>query len=198
MLILFLKLGLTWALLNWKLQVFNRPKYGENINIKTWAQYTNKFYSYRDFEVWDSKNNLIAIATSKWVLIDINKQGIIKIEEDLINQYNPEEKSVFNILELPKLKEPNFSSNNFSYTAKRWDIDVNKHMHNLNYLNLAYELLPEDVYNNNELNNIEIMYKKQVKLGETVNCFYSFSENSHFVTIKNNIDSSINAIVKMF
>ena len=34
----------TWVLLEWKLQVIKRPKYGQKINIDTWARYTNKCY----------------------------------------------------------------------------------------------------------------------------------------------------------
>ena len=35
-------------------------------------------------------------------------------------------------------------------------------MHNLNYINLAYETLPEDIYSF-DFRNIEILYKKQIK-----------------------------------
>ena len=51
--------GLTWVLLNWKIRIFTRPLYGESIYIKTWARNTIKFYTFRDFEVY-------------------NKQGIMK------------------------------------------------------------------------------------------------------------------------
>ena len=78
--------NLTWALINWKLQFINSCKYAENLTVKTWARNACKIYSYRDFEVYDSNNNLLAIATSKWVLIDITKNSMIKIEKDLIRK----------------------------------------------------------------------------------------------------------------
>ena len=34
------------------------------------------------------------------------------------------------------------------YYIQRRDIDINEHMHNLNYLDMAYEILPEDIYKN--------------------------------------------------
>lgn len=70
-------------------------------------------------------------------------------------------------------------------------------MHNLNYIKLAYETLPEDIYIS-ELNNIEVMFKKQIKIGQTVDCFYSSTNNTNIVTIKNKENNIINAIVKIF
>lgn len=78
--------GLTWALINWKLKSIIPCRYGDTLTIKTWARNATKIYSYRDFEVYDSDNNLLAVATSKWVLIDIHKNGMIKIEDDLIRK----------------------------------------------------------------------------------------------------------------
>lgn len=67
-----------WILMDWKVQVIKRPKYGEKLKVDTWARTINgslkKTYTYRDFEMYDEKNNLLAIGTSKWVLIDIKRE----------------------------------------------------------------------------------------------------------------------------
>lgn len=71
----------TWILLSWKIKVIKRPKFADNLKVKTWSRLINKFYAYRDFEVYNENNDIIAIATSKWVFIDIEKGKIIKISE---------------------------------------------------------------------------------------------------------------------
>ena len=86
----------------------------------------------------------------------------------------------------------------FKYTVQRRDIDVNHHMNNINYLNVAYEFLPDDIYFANECNNIEIMYKKGIKLGETVNCLYCKKDDTNYVTIKSDDLKSLHAIVKLY
>ena len=155
---------LSWILLDWKLKVIKRPTYGENLEIHTWARVANKFFTYRDFEIYDGNKNLCAIATSKWTLVNIEEGKMSKITEDVINSYKPEEKEVFEKEKLEKLQEPKEFISNITYTVKRKDIDINKHMHNLYYLDLAYEALPEDVYNTNIFDNVRIMYKKEIKL----------------------------------
>ena len=67
----------TWVLLEWKLQVIKRPKYGQNLNVCTWGRCMKKAFTYRDFEIRDKENNLCVIGTSKWVLVDINTNRIV-------------------------------------------------------------------------------------------------------------------------
>lgn len=40
-----------WLLLDWKLKVINRPKYGNILTIQTWSRKIEKFYAYRDFKI---------------------------------------------------------------------------------------------------------------------------------------------------
>ena len=97
-----------------------------------------------------------------------------------------------------KLQEPINFSNEYIYNTQRRDIDVNKHMHNLNYLDLAYETLPEEIYNNEEFNNIEIMYKKAIKLGDVSKCLYSFENSKHTVVIKSLDEKSLHCIINLW
>lgn len=187
---------LSWILLHWKMKVIERANYGDTIHIKTWSRYSTKVYSYRDFEMYDSSGKLLAIATSKWALIHVNG-GITKIENDMVQKYNPEAKSVFDELEVQKLKQPESYSYSCDYTVLRSDIDVNNHMHNLYYLDVAYEALPIDVYNNCTFNYIEIMYKTGAKLGDTLKCLYSKVGNEHFVTIKSLDEKVLYTIIKL-
>ena len=42
----------------------------------------DKLYAYRDFEIY-CNDELIGIATSKWILIDIESRKILKLDEEL-------------------------------------------------------------------------------------------------------------------
>ena len=75
------KTHLSWVLLEWKLQVMRRPNYTEKIKIITWSKGAMKYYTFRDFEVYDEQGNLIIIAASKWVLLDIKKKKNVRIEK---------------------------------------------------------------------------------------------------------------------
>lgn len=180
-------IGFTWILMDWKVKVIKRPKYGENIWVSTWARYINgklkKAYTYRDFEVLDETGEVCIIATSKWVIINTETRKIIHIDDDIINTYELEDKSVFDEQELEKLKEPSEFSNEVEYAVKRSDVDFVKHVHNLYYIDLAYNVLPENVYNLRPFNEIRISYKKEITLNDKIKCKYAYEEDAHIVSI---------------
>ena len=74
---------LNWILLDWKVKVIKRPKYGQTLEISTWSRKVEKFYAYRDFEIYDEENNLCVIATSKWLLINNQTRKIARVEQEM-------------------------------------------------------------------------------------------------------------------
>ena len=191
------KTGIAWVLLGWKLKVLKRPQYGQELEIHTWAKLGSKVATFRDFEIYDNNQNLCAIATSKWTMVDIRKGKITKIDDEVINAYKVESKNVFQKLELEKLKIPSNFDYKTEYTVKRKDIDINGHMHNLYYLDLAYEALPEEIYEKRPFDNVNIQYKKEIKLGEKVICKYAKVENKYNVTIFSEDEKNVHAIVEL-
>lgn len=190
------KTNYSWALLNWKIKIITRPKYGEIITINTWSRYSTKLYSYRDFEILNSKGEVIAIATSKWILIDVQKGRVSKIEEELISKYNAENKSVFNIIDLPTLEEPTNYTNSIEYKIRKSDIDINNHVNNLCYLDIAYEAFPDDMYKLNQCNEFEILYKHQIKLDDKITAHYSFENNTNYIVVKSEDGKTLHSIMK--
>ena len=187
-----------WLLMDWKLKVIERPEYGQKLKVKTWARPIEKqlFFTYRDFEIFEGEKR-VAIATSKWILFDLETNRIGKITDDIIKLYHPEKECVFEESDIEKIKEKTEIGQAISYEVKRSDIDINKHMHNLNYLQLAYEALPEDIYFGEEKNNVRIMYKHQILLGDKVKCYYINSNGKDIITIKSEDDRVLHSIVEL-
>lgn len=192
------KTSLSWILLAWKVKVIKRPIYNTEITINTWARNSNKAFTYRDFEIYNKEGELLIIATSKWALLDLKRGKISELTGDIISPYQSEEISVFEEKTVDKLREPKTVQSKITYKVLRSDIDINNHVHNLYYLDFAYEALPEEIYRNEELNNIEIMYKKEIKLGEQILCLYTREENQNIITIKSMNENVLHAIIKIY
>ncbi len=148
-------------LLYWKVQIMKRPCWYTEITVKTWPRAFEKVSSWRDFEMYAGEE-LIALGTSEWVLIDSKKQSISRITDKMKEEYGLYQKSVFLDSPSGKIKEPENLEKIFTYTGARRDIDANNHVNNISYLEIAYEALPKEVELSFE--NIEIFYKKQIKL----------------------------------
>lgn len=191
--------NLNWLLLNWKVKVIKRPLYGQVLEIHTWSRKIVKCYAYRDFQVYDDKGNLCIIASSKWLLVDSKEGKITKVEPEMAEKYESEiGKCVFESDEIDKLNKPKSFSREILYKVQRKDIDVIGHMHNLYYLDLAYEALPDEVYKKRPFDNIRIMYKKEIKLGETVKCKYSQCENRNVVAIESEDEKILHSIIEVW
>lgn len=190
---------LAWLILNWKIEIKSYPVLNDNITVKTWPRIFDKLYSYRDFEVYDEHNNLIAIASSKWFAIDTINKRIRRLTPEITEAYGgTTSKSVFESPFQEKIEVPEEIKLNFNYTIQRRDLDTNGHVNNLHYIDFALETLDEEVFSNNVFNNLEIIYKKEIKLKENINCYYSFENGKHIITIKNNENSIIHAIIKLY
>ena len=149
-------------LLYWKIKVMKRPRWNTEVTVKTWAREFLKVSSWRDFEAYDSEGNLIVLGTTEWVLIDVKTASIAKIPDKLKEDYKIIEKAVFEEEVSGKLKPEENMEKVYEYTGARRDIDANHHVNNVVYLELAYDAFPDNVDFN--FNNIEIHYKKQIKL----------------------------------
>lgn len=194
----------TWILLSWKVRMFKRPKMNETVTVETWSRLIEKFYAYRDFKVYDTNKNLVAIATSKWIYIDIENGRIVKVTDEVSSCYESENVSVFDEKEFAddiKLKEPESEIiNEIDFKITRNLFDINNHVHNIYYMDIAKEALPEDVYLNNEFNDFEIMYKKEIKASKETNnivkVYYTKEDDKHFVSIKT--DDLLHAIIRLY
>ena len=172
------KTGLAWILLNWKLKVFARPKTNTNLLIKTWTRKKTPLFVYRDFEIYDNAYNLVAIASSKWVLFNVNNKSISRVTDGVNEKYIQVNKEVFPEKFEEKIKEPLNSEFVLDYTVQRRDIDTNHHVNNGQYVRMAMnqiELKP--------VKELRVEYKKQALLGDVIVPVICEQENEIFVSL---------------
>ena len=70
-------------------------------------------------------------------------------------------------------------------------------MHNLYYLDLAYNALPNEVYDKKPFDNFRICYKREIKLDDVVKCKYSFVDGEHIISIFSEDNSKLHSIIKI-
>ncbi len=184
-----------WILLQWKMQVLKRPFYNEKVEIITWSRNIDKLFAYRDYEIRYENGELLAIGTSKWLLMDTERKRPVRITEDVMKLYESEDKSVFEKNE-DKIQ---YDENRLKtvkcqpYTLLRRDFDMHGHMHNINYLDMVYEILPQDVYDTVDFNTVHIEYKKQILPNTMVYCKYYKEGCTHYVVAES--DEGIHSII---
>ena len=171
--------GTAWVFTDWKVEVIKYPKYGDKIVSTTWSEPAYAiFTSSRNFELY-CNGELAVKATTRWAIIDLTNGRPTKIGKELIDIYEPEEKKTFEETKLAKIPVPEAFEIEKEIIQRRTDIDFNNHVHNLTYLDYAFEALPKELFENRAFRNLRISYKLQLQEGEKTICKYAKVEDKH-------------------
>ena len=190
--------NITWVILDWKLKIISRPKYGEEIVVQTWSKLPKKYYAYRDFKVLDKEGNVLVIATSKWALIDTTSGALKTISVEMMDKYEPEEENAFEEPEITKQKEFDTYEYAKEFSVSKNYIDINRHVNNIHFLDFVYDTLPDEEFENGEFKNLRITYKNEIKYGDRVKAFYNKRDEKCVVVLKDEEESKVYAIVELY
>ncbi|MBP3707302.1 MAG: hypothetical protein J6J36_01670 [Clostridia bacterium] len=192
----FESLDSTWILTGYKVNIIKRPVYGDIINVSTWGTEIKSITAVREFEIRNTSGELLVTAISNWAHMSNNK--LAKVSEETIKAYGLEpEHTNYNELKLKKIMEPETYSIENEYVVDWNWIDVNRHMNNIYYMDLADMIMPEQ-YKLEACNCFEVSYKKEVKYKEKIKCQYTELEDSRVVMIKSEDLSKLCAIIKLY
>lgn len=187
-----------WILLDWKVKVLRRPSYGEELTVTTWSHSIERCFGNRYFTIEDEFGRICVAASSKWVLMDTDKWSIVRVNNEAAAKFASEPERAIPIdPALDRLKPPAEYSSAVEYTVQRRDIDLFGHVHNTNYLDLAYEALPEEVYAQRPFDSVRITYKKEIRLGEKLLLKYAFADGRHIVAITSGDGEVLHSIVEL-
>lgn len=171
-----------WVLTDWKVKMMEEARYGQLIKIVTWSQTVNQIFNVaRDFEIY-ADDKLIGIATTRWVILDLQTGRPCKIEPSLIEKYEPEEKTVFEEKKLDKIPPAETVTSEIKFYTRKSDFDFNGHVHNLTYIDYAFEALPQEIADKN-FHSLRITYKAPITADCEITASYTNLGPQHLVTI---------------
>ena len=173
--------GKAWVLTDWKVRVENFPEYGKPIHVETWSEKPSSPLGVSRNYVMYVNGKKCAAGTSKWVVLDLETKRLCKIDTALMDAYQVEEGNAFGEEKMEKIQLPDEFSHEIQIPLRRSDIDFNFHVHNLCYLNLALEALPEEEYKNRKFKNFRASYKNAVTENDSLTCRYSLGNVKHVV-----------------
>jgi len=186
-----IKQGLAWVLYSMYIEVYDYPKLNDKITTITWSKGRKGITSERDYQVF-SGNKKIILASTTWVLFNLEKRKATNIPEEIVSVYKPEKFNVFPRADkiLPYDKNMSYEYS-YKFQTRFLDLDSNNHVNNITYIDYIctaiYRVLQEHVF----ISNFNITYKKEItidvenveiQLNKSLNEFYFriTSENTLF------------------
>ncbi len=158
-----------WAVINWHLEVKRMPKLGETITVQTWCEKCRRMQAIRCFYVLDENKEIILKGISRWIFMDLEKRRPGNIPEEMVLKYHSGQESAMPGEKFLMPKEPEEAVATIrSLEITRRDTDTNGHANNVKYLEWAMDDIPDAIYDNMELADVRIVYRKECVRGDEV------------------------------
>ncbi|BDS10462.1 acyl-[acyl-carrier-protein] thioesterase [Aureispira anguillae] len=159
--------NISWVLMRKNLKIHRLPALGETIRIQTYPAGFDKVFTYRDYKVFDEKNNLLAASSSTWLLMNTIKRRIARIPEEIrvrgsfdTSACLPHAKN-----KLPKLTNVDFQK---EFVVHWHDMDFNEHLNNVRYMQWIFETVDYYIQHTGKLEELDIIYKAECYWKDTV------------------------------
>ena len=155
-----------WVLSRTHVKFINTPKWRDEVNLKTWHKGVSKLFYLRDFILSDKEGNPLVLATTSWLIIDMNTRRLVRNSDLALSDTamdaiaDPADKVVVPVDVEPELvrKHPITWS----------EIDTNGHVNNVKYVVWAIDAVkPEDI-KTRPLKELLINYDAEVMPGDVV------------------------------
>ncbi len=168
-----------WVLLSGRLEMKRYPAYKEKIIIRTWLSEHSTIKGIRENIIYDEQRNIIGRAKGLWVFFDIARRRPIQIYDDIIQKWgiNPEVSLDENISR--KIKPINSGEYTQEFKVNRFDVDTNKHVNNIRYLQWSMNSIPDEIIDNYYLHSINGRFIGEAKFGDTIQSFTALDGADH-------------------
>lgn len=157
---------ISWVLMRKDMQLKSLPKLGDKITIYTRPTGFEKFFTYRDYVVYDTDNQVIMTAATTWLLMDTKERKMTKIP-DFIKKFNIE---INDHLPRAKGKLPRFTQSDFErmHEVSWYDLDFNEHLNNTVFFQWMLEDVPDEVLLNKKLESLNVQFRMEGRWREKI------------------------------
>ncbi len=182
-----------WIIVSWQIILNRMPSFSESVTTATWGWKFRGMEGDRDFTIKNENGEILAMAASRWIYFDFERQRPMRVPEAEVSGYGID--PPLEIERAPrKIKIPETEPLiQEQIRIGKEHLDNNKHVNNLQYIEMALEAVPDGAV----VKEIRVEYAQQAYLGDTLTPKYYMNENGCIVTLERS-ESEICAIVELF
>ena len=156
----------TWVLSRLAVDIERQAEQYSNVEIDTWVNECNRLSSTRNFRMRQS-DELLAAAVSQWCVLDMESRqvvdlSIMKERHDQIMVDAPSPTSA------PARLRPAEYTASSQHTVSYSDIDFNRHMNTLRYVDMIFDAISLDAIENNRGMRLDFNFIAEARYGEVL------------------------------
>jgi len=163
-------LHLAWVLLRMRVEVTKQPELGEMVEVLTYPSGIDRFFTFRDYYMYNEKGEILATAATTWLLMDTRSRRMARIPEQIAQKIPltaPEGRTPLPHAadKLPALGDP---LQTLDFRVNWHDLDFNAHLNNVTYIEWMLETLPDATLDQGTLRQMEIIFLLEAQWKEMV------------------------------
>jgi acyl-ACP thioesterase len=182
--------NIAWVVSRIAIEMHEYPEHDQDITVETWVEDVSRFFTQRAIRFTDKDNRVIGYARTIWAAIDVATRRPVDIpvwRPDLLAYIDKEwECPVEKPAKIPPVNEVEPS---MGYTVRYSDIDINKHMNSIKYIEHVLNTFDLNVFTDNVIRKFEIVYLEEGRFGDKLKIYKKAVENEYLIDTKRGGDS---------
>jgi acyl-ACP thioesterase len=159
----------SWFFSRFLLRMEKYPGWREKITVETWPPGSQRLLALRDWRLF-SGQRLIGLATSGWLMIDIQKRRPLRPESypEWKRFIHPERTIPHVFGKLPELGHEGDRREKQEFRVRFSDVDLNGHANYLAYIDWILEVLTPALKTGGQLTEMEIHFLREANFADEV------------------------------
>ncbi len=160
------KLGATWVISRFAIEITQFPKENEKISIETWVEEIHTFNTIRNFRIVNEENEVLAEAISVWMMINKKTRRPMELQQlGAIHQFIlPESTIVEKPMKLDNIEGIEVDSFKIKYS----DIDINQHVNTRNYIRWMLDTFTLQELKEKKVQRLDINFISEILFGSEI------------------------------
>lgn len=167
-----------WVLAALRIHMIQYPHWKDTLIVQTWPTIHERLYYWRDFKFLNDREEILGMATSQWVVLDVNRRRPVRDSVGFEFPESPPPPVLDGGIE--KVEEISNVTRTHEYTVHYHDLDVNKHVNNVRYLEWMLYPIPMETWDSRKISDLTIQFQAEAGIGDHL--ILRLKENGNVIT----------------
>ena len=169
--------SVTWVLSRLGIEINTQPQQYDSIDIDTWVNEFNRLSSTRNFRMHQG-DKVLASGVSQWCMLNMETRQVVDMsllketyERAMVAEPSP--------ISAPARLRPTEPTTTSSRPVVYSDIDFNRHVNTLRYVDMVFDAIPLELIERNNGMRIDFNFIAEARYGETLTIGTSSEGNTY-------------------
>jgi acyl-ACP thioesterase len=183
--------NVAWVLSRLSIEMYEYPKYNQDLTVETWIENVNHFFTQRCFRFIDQNETTAGYARTIWAGIDVQTRrpvDLLSWRPDMPAYIAAEKQCP--VEKMNKIPPINGIDPSLGYTVRYSDIDINKHMNSVKYIEHAINIFDLNLFKEKIMHKFDIVFLAEGLFGDKLKLYVQNSlENEYLIDTKKGEES---------